>query len=313
VGFRFLERLCGRRCARFRRSAAAVPMGGGCERIRGRDRRVSMGVGPRRSAAWDAPYGANLTSAPEATFNAGTHTLFVEAIDRAGDRTLGRVTVAVVPFRWIGISFSSTTIWARRRRSPILVPSETQDDEFWARICAKAPAFDPSRDVYDWRRERAAPPGVDVLGRYKNVVWNYSVLGQRVGADVVFTPESRVGTTSKHSNQFPLLFLLKGGHFVDAGGSERGRARPRRWRPGAGLSATVECEGDGTKSSCGGTGAARRTWPTADFCVSVLDKVKGAFRTIRDAHQGRAIGSTARRARARCWRVGRPPRDCPGA
>lgn len=232
-------------------------------------------------AAWDAPYEAGSTSAPEVAFGAGSHTLFVEAIDRAGDRTLGRVTVVVVPFPMDrDLLLVDDYIGPALQPEDWSVPSEAQDDALWARLCAKAPGFDPSRDVYDCAANGLRPPGPDVLGRYKNVVWNFSSSDNAWGRMVIFTPESRVGTTSRHPINYVSLFLLKGGHSWTLGSSERGGGLAATLAPAAQVfPMSVECEVAGTKSSCDGDRGGAADMAYRDFCVSVLDKVNGVFRS----------------------------------
>jgi hypothetical protein len=232
-------------------------------------------------ASWDAPFVEDLASAPTVSFSAGTHTLFVEAIDRAGARALGRVTIRVVSWPMDrNLLLVDDFAGASAPFPDYAMPSEAQDDEFWSRICARADGFDPARDVHDCLASgsKASAPGV--LGRYKNVIWNYSSGNNEWGASIRFTPESLVGTSSRYDINYLSIFLMRGGHVWTLGSSEGGGGLAAMLSGSAQIfPMSVEYEVLGNLPSYGGARNGVSSMAYRDYCVTVLDKVDARFRT----------------------------------
>jgi hypothetical protein len=231
--------------------------------------------------AWDDPFEAGLTAASEVAFFAGVHTLYVEAKDIAGNRTLARVTVNVVPFPMDrSLLFVDDYYSASVQPSDYSNPSESSHDQFWLRNCSRAAGFDPARDVYDAAQNQLKFPALDLLGRYKNVIWAYSSEINVWSTVVPFTPESQVGKAGKHPVNYLSMFLLKGGHLWTLGQGQRS----------AGLAASLPvaarsfpmnlaCEITGNRDDCGGDRSGVHSMPYRDYCVTMLDKIDGIFRT----------------------------------
>lgn len=257
-------------------------------------------------ASWDAPFRADALSAPRVVFSAGTHTLFVEAIDRAGARVLGRVTIRVVSWPMDrNLLLVDDFAGASAPFPDYAMPSEAQDDEFWGRVCARADGFDPARDVYDCAAAGTQPPPPSLLGRYKNVVWSYSSGHGAWGAMVRFTPESQVGGASRYPVNYLSIFLLRGGHAWTLGSSEGGGGLAAMLAPAARVfPMSVEYEILGTLPSYGGARIGASSMAYRDYCVTVLDKVDAKFRTdagmrvrIRD-HRDVLVGTRRERLEA---------------
>ncbi len=231
--------------------------------------------------AWSDPFVPGLTAANEVAFYAGVHTLFVEAIDIAGNRALARVTVNVVPLPMDrSLLLVDDYLGASAQPGDYSVPSESNHDQFWLRICSRAAGFDPARDVYDAAQNLLKPPTLDLLGRYRNVIWTYSSESNAWSKAILFTPESQVGKTGKHPVNYLALFLLKGGHLWTLGQGQRGGGLA------AALQATAQsfpmnlaCEIAGNRGDCGGDRSGVHSMPYRDYCVTVLDKVDGVMRT----------------------------------
>jgi hypothetical protein len=231
--------------------------------------------------AWDAPFRADLTDGGESTFNAGTHTLFIEALDRAGYYTLARITVNVVPWPMDrNLLFVDDYSATAQPLPDYSNPSKGQHDSFWLGICSKAEGFDPAVDVYDCAANQLQPPPAAVIGRYKNIIWSYSSQLDAWSKEIQFTPESDVGKGRIPVN-YLAIFLLRGGHAWTSGRSERT----------GGLAATVpqvttdrfpldlRCEVGGGQSDCRGSLASAKCFPYRDDCVTMLDKIDGNIRS----------------------------------
>jgi hypothetical protein len=221
------------------------------------------------------------------TLYSGVHILYIEAYDNSGGVTLGRIEIDVVPFTmernllWVDDFFSSDFIqvdWA--------TPTEKQHDDFWLGLCGKAAGFDRERDVYDvYYGYNKKPPPISLIGLYRNIIWSYSSAPD-VGAwdDVVyFTPETSLLTGSRLTLNYLSIFLARGGHLLTEGRSERG----------GGLAAvlgaqaqvfplSLKCEITGPKDGCEGDTSGVSCMAYKDYCISILDKIRGTFRTGND-------------------------------
>ncbi|HSG29305.1 MAG TPA: hypothetical protein VLA34_12560, partial [Candidatus Krumholzibacterium sp.] len=225
---------------------------------------------------WDGPYSTGVRSASTAEFNSGVHTLFIEAADMAGNVSLARIAVEIVPWYmqrdllWID-DFESVDI-------PIpdySWPPEYEHDAFWLGICSRAPGFDPSRDEYDCRQS-ALPPGVELVGGYRNIVWTYSIQNSDWAGIVRFIPESLTTLAGPSPRNVISIFLRKGGHLWTLGRSDRGGGLAAV-SPESGLEFPFrvdrEIAGTGTDDPSG-----RESMAWLDHCVTVIDKVQGNFR-----------------------------------
>lgn len=232
-------------------------------------------------SAWDAPFMARLTEAPEVTFHAGVHTLFVEVIDIAGTRSLGRVGVNIVPFPMDRNLLFVDDYYSSNDPAPdYREPIESVHDAFWSRLCSQAESFDPGRDVYDCAENGHRLPGLDLIARYKNIIWTYSASNSSWSTMVSFTPESRVSKTGAYAINYLSMFLMKGGHLWTLG---------QTTRSGGGLAASLpldaqsfpmnlKCEIAGNRGDCSGDQSGVNSMPYRDYCVTMLDKVDGVFR-----------------------------------
>lgn len=222
---------------------------------------------PPRPGA-DGPY-----AVPPRTLEAGTHTFSVEAIDIHGNITTARVEIETVP-----LGMERPLLWVDDFAAPDepvrpgAMPTEAEHDGFWTRLCGRAAGFDPSRDVWDVMNERGGrPPGAAVFARYRNVVWTYSSSGDAWGDIVRFVPESRVAVNDPpHENLLP-RFLEIGGHLWTLGRSERRAGLAEVFsRDDVAFPAAFTDDRLKDADDC-------MAWH--DYCVSVVDKVWGPFRS----------------------------------
>ncbi len=238
--------------------------------------------------AWDGRFSLENTSAPPIAFQSGSHTLYVEARDNNGAITLGRIEVSLISFTmernllWVD-DFPSSDF----TQLDYFFPREDEHDAFWLGHCAKATGFDASRDVWDAKYSyNGLPPQLSTITKYKNIIWTYgSDLNSSAWDNVIrFTPESMIGSGIPQLNYLP-FFLAKGGHLLTEGMSEKA----------AGLAAAlpsmiasrsfplnIKCELLGNSDGCEGDLSGVNSMPYRDYCVTMLDKIDGAFRTDAD-------------------------------
>lgn len=233
------------------------------------------------AGAWDAPFEPGLAAASEVAFYAGVHTIFVETIDIAGNRSLARVTVTVVPFPMDrSLLFVDDYYSASAQPSDYSNPSESSHDQFWLRICSRAAGFDPARDIYDAVQNQLKLPALDLLGRYKNVVWTYSSENNVWSKMIPFTPESQVGKAGRHPVNYLSTFLLKGGHLWTLGQGQRSGGLAAALPVAAqSFPMNLACEITGNREDCLGDRSGVRSMPYRDYCVTALDKIDGILRT----------------------------------
>jgi len=232
------------------------------------------------TGAWADPFGPGTVTANEVTFYAGVHTLFVEAIDIAGNRTLARVTVNVVPFPMDrSLLFVDDYYSTSVQPDDYSNPSEPAHDQFWLRICSRAAGFDQARDVYDAVENQLRTPTLDLVGRYRNVIWTYSSENNAWIKMISFTPESQVGKTGKHPINYLTMFLMKGGHLWTLGQGQRSGGLAAALPVAAqSFPMNLACEIAANSDDCGGDRSGVRSMPYRDCCVTVLDKIEGRFR-----------------------------------
>ncbi len=230
-------------------------------------------------SAWNAPFVAGETETPVTAFNSGTHTLFIQAADRAGYRSLARIIIKIVDWpmerdlMWVD-DFNSVN-------SPIpnySWPPEYEHDAFWLSVCSRAPGFDPAVDVYECSRDFSAP-GMERAGNYRNIIWTFS-RGNDIWSTLVrFTPESLIGEATSSETNLISVFLRKGGHLWTLGRSDFNGGLAAVTAAGtAAFPLDIECEIAGARADCDGDRSGRESMPYRDYCVTMLDKVVGNIR-----------------------------------
>jgi hypothetical protein len=239
---------------------------------------------------WAVEFPLQITHARSIVFQSGVHTLFVEAIDNSGAITLGMIELSLVPFTmernllWVD-DFRSTNDFAQ---VDYAFPREDEHDAFWLGLCAKATGFDPSRDVYDVSYSYGGmPPGLSLITRYKNIIWTYnSDRLSGVWDDVIlFTPESMVSWGTKLMNNYLSVFLAKGGHLITEGMSEKAAGLAAILpvvQAARGFPLDIRCELLGNSDACDGDMSSVNSYAYKDYCITVLDKIDGVFRSDSD-------------------------------
>jgi hypothetical protein len=236
---------------------------------------------------WEVRFSIEHTSAPPIALQSGVHTLYVEAIDNSGGITLGRIEVSLISFTmernllWVD-DFPSSNF----TQTDYATPTEMEHDAFWLGFCAKATGFDASRDVYDaYYSYNGSPPPLSLITKYKNIIWTYSSSPDAGAWDdvILFTPESMIGTgTTPQLNYLP-LFLAKGGHLLTEGRSERSGGLAAALLPFAQVfPMSLKCDITGPSADCSGDQSGVNSMPYRDYCVSVIDKIVGTFRSDPD-------------------------------
>jgi len=220
-----------------------------------------------------------------ATWYSGVHTLFVRVVDNSGSETLGQVEINIVPFTmernllWVD-DFPSSNFGQR----DYSMPEESgigSHDEFWLRHCQRAIGFDKDRDVYDSANNNStAPPKITLIAKYKNIIWTYGSNVDKICWDnvVKFVAESKIGSGQVVVN-YLALFLLKGGHVLTEGNSERSGGLAACLYVQQPFPMHLKCETLGNQEGCEGDTSGVNSYPYKDYCVTMLDKIVGAIRT----------------------------------
>ncbi len=238
---------------------------------------------PNEWAVAPSPYA---TSCPTKIFYSGIHTLYVESVDVLGFKSLAVLEVRVIPtlmpkdLLWVDDFPSSDfaqTVYA--------FPTEKEHDDFWTDICLNVTTFNPATDIYDINENGHKLPSIELLWKYKNVIWTFNTaINPYTGClwhDLVrFVPEGAITIDEEMIINFLPYYMAFGGHLWTCGESNRL----------GGLAAVVpsynqvfplviKCQTfDPYATSCDniiGVG----TMAYKEYCVSVLDKVEGIFRS----------------------------------
>jgi len=233
---------------------------------------------PSQWACDPSPY---IRCAQPRTWYSGIHTIYVEAVDNGGKITLGRVQIEIIPF-----SMERTLLWVDDWAlgddvlPNMMLPDEKTHDEFWIDICSKDSQFIADRDVFDCRAHNNVPPEMRIIGKYQNIIWTYGNSKDGALPKVIkFTPESMIGEGSTVLINYLSLFLFRGGHLWTSGRSDLasgGLAVIFLLAPEFPVTFKFDMtpsQGDTSGVNCMGY---------RDYCLSVVDKIVGSFRTGGD-------------------------------
>ncbi len=232
---------------------------------------------------WDVPLSPQATWAPPQSFTSGVHTLFIEAVDNNGYSTLAQFEISVFP-----LDMSRNLLWVDDFYSTDFpqvdysFPTETEHDQFWLKICARARDFKPERDVFDTKDYSFLPPRPEFLWKYRNIVWTYSSNSGTQAWDnmVRFTPESRIAAQGQSEFNFLSYYLAAGGHLWSSGRSDRqGGLAAVLYDNAQRFPLYLRCEINGPQYGCAGDTSGVESMAFRDYCVSVLDKAAALPRT----------------------------------
>jgi hypothetical protein len=238
---------------------------------------------------WDSdcsPFNLNC----KAIWYSGVHTLYIRCVDNSGAETLGQIEISVVPFTmdrnllWVD-DFRSTNDFTQIDYN---FPREDQHDALWLGHCQRTRDFDPARDVYDavYGGYNSAPPKINLIGRYKNIIWTFNsdLVTSCYDNLIVFTPETMISQSAIPIN-YLAIFLAKGGHLITEGMSEKAAGLAAILpvvQAARGFPLNIKCEILGNSDGCEGDTSSVNSFPYKDYCVTMLDKIDGTFRTDSD-------------------------------
>ncbi len=231
---------------------------------------------------WSVEPSPNVRAIRPTSFSSGIHTLFIEAIDDNGVSTIAQMEINVFPLEmtrnllWVD-DFYSTTFF----QDTYAYPTESEHDEFWLRICSRARGFWPTRDVYETAMHNFALPDIEMLWKYKNIIWSFASAEETSTWDdmIRFIPESKIGTISRQSFNTLQIFIASGGHLWTEGKCDRQGGLGAVLHPSVQLfPLSLRCEITGPTSGCDGDTSGVNSMAYRDYCVDVLDKVSSALR-----------------------------------
>ncbi|HSG27110.1 MAG TPA: hypothetical protein VLA34_01430, partial [Candidatus Krumholzibacterium sp.] len=159
-----------------------------------------------------------LSAAPK-IFYSGIHTLYIEATDNLNISTICAIEVDIIPIIMEhSLLFVDDFPSLNFTQEIYAYPTEAEQDLFWNDICIRVPSFVPTRDVYDVARNAFAAPPMDLIFRYKNMIWLYSpAVDYEQGS--VWTRLIRYGF--KEFINFIPYYMSYGGHIWTLGSSQR--------------------------------------------------------------------------------------------
>ncbi len=236
---------------------------------------------------WASPVRPNLKSIPEKKFFSGNHTLFIEAVDQLGVRTIGQIEIEIFE-----LDMPRNLLWVDDFRSVefdqklFAIPTESQHDRFWINICSRAMGFIPTLDVYDTKDHIFNPPPMELIWDYKNILWTYTSdsFSSAWHQLIEFIPENTY-LKNKIYNYLPAYMQL-GGHIWTVGkGDSRGGLRASIISLTPTFPLNVKCEMLRTGLGCTDSSGAE-SMVYKEYCVTVLDKVHGGlFKKLKDIHE----------------------------
>ncbi|HSG27989.1 MAG TPA: hypothetical protein VLA34_05870, partial [Candidatus Krumholzibacterium sp.] len=229
----------------------------------------------------------NITQAASKTFYSGIHTLYVEATDNLGISTICAIEVNIIP-----VIMEHALLWVddfpslNFTQEIYAFPTEAEHDRFWTDICLRIPTFVPNRDIFDVAENAYQPPPMDLIFRYKNMIWTYSpAVDLEQGS--VWTRLIRYGYY-EFINFIP-YYMAYGGHVWTCGSSERtgglGAVLSPHYRK---YPCNLECDLFDYSAECNSI-SGRYSMPYKDYCVTVIDKVEGVLKTWMPFNRSREL------------------------
>jgi hypothetical protein len=236
---------------------------------------------------WEVKFSLDNTTSPPISFQSGTHTLYIEALDNNGAVTVGRIELVIVPFTmersllWVDDYYTAELNMASPDYN-YAAPSLSNFKNFWIGQCSKASGFDQSQDVYVVADHNFTPPPMSLVAGYKNVIWSFSSAPDYGAWDdvILFTPEIYVTSGSKGTLNYIAVFLAKGGHLLSEGRADRAGGLAAALLPTSQIfPLSFQCEITGPRTDCNGDQSGIYSMPYRDYCVSVVDKIAGSLRS----------------------------------
>ena len=231
---------------------------------------------------WDVLPSPLVKASTPRSFRTGVHTLYVEATDNLGTTTLAQFEVTVFPLKmaknllWVDDFYSTNFLQVNYG-----FPTENEHDAFWLNVCSRAKDFDPGNDVYDTANMSFREPDIEVLWKYKNIIWSYSASDDVMAwEDIVrFTPESQITQTTRAKFNYLAYYASTGGHIWTEGKSDsRGGFGAVFSIVNQTFPRNLRCEIAGQRMGCDGDTSGVNSIAYRTFCITVVDKVRPAVR-----------------------------------
>ncbi len=226
---------------------------------------------------WDVDPSPYVKSAPAVSFNSGVHTLFIEAVDNNGVASIAQMEVNTFVLNmtrnllWVDDFYSTDNF----QNLNMGFPTETEHDTFWLARCMRATGFSPTLDVFDTAARNHRPPDIELIWRYKNIIWSYSSLDEVNAWDnmVRFLPESWVTPNTQLLFNYLSYYMASGGHIWTEGKSDKQGGLNAVLYPYRQVQPiNLRCEITGTQTGCEGDTSGVFCIAYKDYCVSVIDK-----------------------------------------
>jgi hypothetical protein len=235
--------------------------------------------------AWTKGWNPRLYQSFERPFYSGVHVLYIEAREDYNRITRARIEIEIMPFRadrdllWVDDWFLGDAPLPN-----MMLPTEEIHDEFWTGLCSRVPGFNPAIDIFPadelTTSLRGDPIPLEVLSRYKHVIWTYSNSREHVWKNTVpFSPEPLYSGFRPNFRPNTLaLYLAGGGSVLTCGRSDLG---------GSALSATfadpptfpASVLDEYVSNGILGSDPGKYSMAWDDYYVTVVDKVIGTFKT----------------------------------
>ncbi|HVO76939.1 MAG TPA: hypothetical protein VMT60_03050, partial [Candidatus Bathyarchaeia archaeon] len=231
---------------------------------------------------WDVIASPFVKSAPTKSFYSGVHTLYIEATDNMGSKTLASFEVTVFPQKmqksllWVDDFYTTDFI-----QTDYGFPTKTELYTFWTNICQRAKGFNAGVDIYETSSHSFAPPDIELLWKYRNIIWSSTSSEDVMAWDdmVRFTPESLIGSSGSARFNFLMYYLAAGGHIWSEGRSDQhGGLAAVLYPTNQSFPKNLRCEIAGTSTGCSGDTSGVNCIAYRSYCVTVLDKVRAAPR-----------------------------------
>ncbi len=236
----------------------------------------------------------------------GTHSALIEVQDNSGFITRFETVINIVPFTmendlllvddWI----ENLTCFADNGG---ITPCDTEHDQFWLDMLESVAGFNPRTDVFELGGTGRADLPIQVLAKYKNVIWNAT--GDASGESpayldelITFRDPDRSPAFGRITPNLVAMYMAAGGHVLLAGNQimtmvinptvmERINVFPIIFRYELGGDQDGVYTGDG--NDVGHYGVGEDSFAYSECCLNVLDQSY-----LRNRNQVRRTGGSQR-------------------
>jgi len=182
-------------------------------------------VDPDDDDPWTPFIGETAICSTPTAYYFGTHGVLIEVIDTSGFKTRFEARINMVPFTmendlllvddWV----ESSTCFVDNGG---ITPCDAEHDAFWAGVLESAAGFNPHTDVIELGGVGLNELPIQLLAKYKNVIWNATGIASGVSAAhlddlITFRDPDQLENPGRITPNLLAMYMASGGHVLLTG------------------------------------------------------------------------------------------------